>query len=269
MSIDPGVIPNGAFVPNEAAVPNEEVAPNGGIEPNVGTVVEFVDVTGAGANGLDELLAPNANEGLLVVGADTKLKPPLPNGIGVVVVVVVDVAMKLLGFVEALVVEDTGNEIAEVTAVKVGTLGEKPDRFEVVLVIVGKDGADVLDINVNAGNGTDETVDTTGAAAAVVVVDSGIMEVLPNVPKDNDAGIFGAIVATEDVVELVTVVLGLVVDTGTKGWNVVLLAKGLCALIVDVLSNAVAIVPNIGGILVATLVVAVADDEIGATPNDE
>ncbi len=320
-------------------MPNEEAAPNGGTEPNAGTVVEPVDATIVGVNGLDGLLAPNENKGGLVVEVDARLKPLLPNGVaaavvvggaavdagvelkaplpnGIVVaaavdagvelkvplpngivaaavelkpplpneivaavvdvdgtlkpplpngmaaaVVVVDAGVKLLGFVVALVVDDTGNETVEVAAVEAGTNGELPNRFEVVLVLIGKDGADVLGVSPNAGAGTDETVDTIGAAAAVVV-GGDIAEVLPNVPKDIGAEILGAIVSTEDAVEVVTSVLELVVDTGTKGWNGPLLEKGRFTLIIDVLSNPGAVVPNISEALVV-----VGGDTIGVTPN--
>jgi len=107
-----------------------------------------VDEIAAGANGLVGLLTPNLNGRLLgtavVVEAGGKFKPPLPNS-GGADVVAVGTNVKLLGLVKALVVEDAGNEIVVVVTAGAGVIVE-------VAVLVGKDIADVLGVNVNAGD---------------------------------------------------------------------------------------------------------------------
>lgn len=265
LSTEAGVIPNGAIVPNGVVVPNGAVVPNEAVVLNAGAGVEFMGETTAGANGLGGLPVLNPNWGLLdvVVEVSGKLRPPLPNRSGADVVAV-DVNAKLLGIVKALVVvEDAGNEIVVAVGAGAGVIVEEPNKFEVVAVVVVKDGAEVLGANVNAGDWMDDTVDTTGVAVAVVVV----IGLLLNGPKGIDVdgcnddigvGILGIIVAVEGTVELVTAVVRLGDDTGVKGWNAVPIWKGAFALVVNVLSNVV--VPNKGGVLLVTgpsLVVAV------------
>jgi hypothetical protein len=113
-----------------------------------------MDETAAGANGVGELPAPNPNGGLLgviIVEAGGKLRPPLPNS-DEVDVVVVGVNVKLLGIVKAFVVEDVGNETVVVVTAGAGVIVEELNKFEEAAVLVVKNGADVLDVNVNAGD---------------------------------------------------------------------------------------------------------------------
>lgn len=180
------VVPNGAGAPNPVFVPNGLDVPNGAIVPNAGALVEFMGDTRAGANDFVGLIALNVNGALfgVVVEADRKLRPPLLNAGGADVVAVdpntgevdvvsvdpnaggadvvapnagrVDVVAvdpnadgadvvpddpnaKVLGVVKALVVESTGNVL-----VAVATIG--------AVVLVVRDGADVFDANVDAGD---------------------------------------------------------------------------------------------------------------------
>jgi len=145
LSTGVGAIPNDVLAPNgeieladlstgAGVIPNDALVPNGDTVPNADTV---------GAVDWGKVPAPNANEGLLVV----EPKAPLPNG--------VDVAgsVKLLELVEVLVVavEGVGNDSAGVETVGAGTADDKPNKVELVVVVVGKVRVDVLGVNVNVG----------------------------------------------------------------------------------------------------------------------